>query len=55
MYCSFVIESVKVGKCDFRRRLECIDREIVGSRNKLEIKFPQTDLTEMPQGTSWTG
>jgi len=27
-------EGNEVGKCDFRRRLECIDREIVGSRNK---------------------
>jgi len=27
-------EGNEVGKCDFRRRLECIDREIVGARNK---------------------
>jgi len=27
-------EGNEVGKCDFRRRLECIEKEIVGARNK---------------------
>ena len=35
----FVIRHFKVGKCDFRRRLECIEKEIVGSRNKSEQHF----------------